>query len=743
MWRQRLGQQLEKLRKNVSSFTSTLSPSAYGRQARISLAEDAVDVESLPEFNYIFRLQPKSFRLLCFDGSTITLSDGTKQKTCRLEEFSLAESPRFNALSYTWGAPSWDLVDEPSYNNDEYDWVIGRVGNLSRMKIGRNLYEALQQMSESFVEDSKVWIDAICINQQDKKEKSEQVSIMGDIYARCKYATIWLGKFDAVEAAQIMQLHEQVAKPVISYLQQHGENSIALRSWTFEELAQVGIVLPVDLLLIYEKLLRRMRWFTRVWIFQEVNLAPEAAVALAHVWLPFQAMAGLSWFLRSTGLLMQVFSMMPTSEQELWANGPRHRHPLALLDMFWQFGTAIRTKWRGWELHSPHQLKMNLNPESPFEIYDFMVNTLQRSASSDPRDHCYAALSIAQHGGFDLEITPDYSHRVARVFTDISDLFLRNLPGLAFLGASVMRASTLKDLPSWARDFAIPSHSLNAKLYNASQDPNGVDVEDQPGKFVMAGSRLIVSGKWISKVKEIFQFYGPEQKTAPAGYPPGLWSDLGIILQCVEHLIDHHGVYNDDPLEVLWRTFKANDTSGIYHRPLSNEDFQSYIISSILQSRAVQMVEQERGKGGKLPDISFVEEIHDTFHLSAIMPTREMIKELIDPFMRHQQGTSSQAESAQINKIMAEAQFFHNTCSLYLGESRCVFVTEEGYVGLGPNLMRVEDDVIFIETARKLFIMRQDGDEYIMVGDAYVHGLMNGELKKKGMVNDLEDITIC
>jgi len=38
-----------------------------------------------------------------------------------------------------------------------------------------------------------LWIDAICINQEDVDEKSHQVAMMGDLYSRCLTVYIWLG----------------------------------------------------------------------------------------------------------------------------------------------------------------------------------------------------------------------------------------------------------------------------------------------------------------------------------------------------------------------------------------------------------------------------------------------------------------------------------------------------------------------------------------------------------------------
>lgn len=38
-----------------------------------------------------------------------------------------------------------------------------------------------------------LWIDALCINQQDAAEVNQQVLLMGDIYNLCRQTIVWLG----------------------------------------------------------------------------------------------------------------------------------------------------------------------------------------------------------------------------------------------------------------------------------------------------------------------------------------------------------------------------------------------------------------------------------------------------------------------------------------------------------------------------------------------------------------------
>lgn len=60
--------------------------------------------------------------------------------------------------------------------------------------VGINLRTALLNLRD--LQNSRIlWIDAICINQEDLDERSVQVAIMGDIYRQARRTVIWLGDY--------------------------------------------------------------------------------------------------------------------------------------------------------------------------------------------------------------------------------------------------------------------------------------------------------------------------------------------------------------------------------------------------------------------------------------------------------------------------------------------------------------------------------------------------------------------
>lgn len=63
-------------------------------------------------------------------------------------------------------------------------------------------------------EDILVWVDALCIDQQNKDERATQVRLMGQIYSGAVTVAIWIGP-EYEDSALAMQLLEKVARNTI------------------------------------------------------------------------------------------------------------------------------------------------------------------------------------------------------------------------------------------------------------------------------------------------------------------------------------------------------------------------------------------------------------------------------------------------------------------------------------------------------------------------------------------------
>ncbi|KAF2825464.1 HET-domain-containing protein, partial [Ophiobolus disseminans] len=106
--------------------------------------------------------------------------DPGQQIKCHCKRFEIEAAPPYEALSYVWGA------DNPTTN-------ISIQCNGAQVLVGTNLAAALYRLRNP---DSErvIWVDALCIDQHNNDEKSNQIPLMGSVYSSAKQVIVWLGK---------------------------------------------------------------------------------------------------------------------------------------------------------------------------------------------------------------------------------------------------------------------------------------------------------------------------------------------------------------------------------------------------------------------------------------------------------------------------------------------------------------------------------------------------------------------
>ena len=120
---------------------------------------------------------------------------------CEIVEISLGTIMPYRALSYAW-----------RLDQNEPDATI--LCNGVNVKISANLFDALRQLRNVQV-PVVLWVDFLCINQQDVVERSLQVAMMREIYEKSREVIIWLGegsKYDRFEERGRGQRPAQLTK---------------------------------------------------------------------------------------------------------------------------------------------------------------------------------------------------------------------------------------------------------------------------------------------------------------------------------------------------------------------------------------------------------------------------------------------------------------------------------------------------------------------------------------------------
>lgn len=178
-----------------------------------------------------------------------------------MKSTSLSEKPEYEALSYCWGEPGRQQTI--SINGTD-------------VPVFRNLHQALVRLRAT--RPRTLWIDAICINQQDVGEKEYQVPMIRDIYRSCRRVLVWLGEHDrhtrgAFQAIEFLssQIGLGLECNLSSWktLRRGGQPSLLDRPRVFFETLQSNLEIGS---------IAQRPWFQRAWVVQEIALSPSALV---------------------------------------------------------------------------------------------------------------------------------------------------------------------------------------------------------------------------------------------------------------------------------------------------------------------------------------------------------------------------------------------------------------------------------------------------------------------------------
>ncbi|KAG8166194.1 hypothetical protein KVR01_004746 [Diaporthe batatas] len=219
-----------------------------------------------------------------------------------------------------------------------------------------------------------LWIDAICIDQQNVAERSEQVGKMGQIYSSATRVLVWLGPA-SLDSDLAMGLVDHLGK-VLRFDPLSGTFMSTSVGATEPHWAHITEPLPYELpqLCALESLFARP-WFERLWVVQEVLTSTEAIVICGRQQTSWQS-------------IIVTVCCLVRKDSKMRREGRTSR----LVQIDTVFDTSL-----------DHRL---------LHLVD-RTRTLQ---CTDDRDRIYAVLSLAKDK---VQIKPDYSLCTIKVFGEL------------------------------------------------------------------------------------------------------------------------------------------------------------------------------------------------------------------------------------------------------------------------------------------------------------------------------------
>jgi hypothetical protein len=164
--------------------------------------------------------------------------------SCEIFHTSLKDDIKYEALSYSWGDPK--LKDYISLN-----------GNVASVTV--NLTRALEDIRLDHG-TRVLWVDALCINQEDTTERNHQVKQMGAIYQKAERVVVWLGRPKRLKGANPASVLDSLEKSFDPGLEYSAFKPDVKAKW-------------LELTALCE-----LPYWHRQWIVQEIGLAAELHV---------------------------------------------------------------------------------------------------------------------------------------------------------------------------------------------------------------------------------------------------------------------------------------------------------------------------------------------------------------------------------------------------------------------------------------------------------------------------------
>ncbi|KAJ2982620.1 hypothetical protein NUW58_g6403 [Xylaria curta] len=354
---------------------------------------------------------------------------------CTLRTVSLDSVSDFDAISYVWG----DLPAKLPIRVD------GEV-----FFVTADLEAALRALRKPRKQRS-VWVDAVCINQEDIQEKNTQVPQMGRIYSTARSVIAWLGSpnpnMELALSYMLIRAQKKLTSGSAHWLKLNTKAAFSRaakreRDWalvrTLEGYCEIGM-LP---------------YWNRMWTFQEYVLPSKEPLCMLEGFTPF----------RLTALVGQAGSfLIREGERVLNRQSTTSDRARSWSEEEWAFATNVKNAARRIRKYAcsrrnfifhllPQDARGAIKRVKTSPLLGLMTLTAER-VCSDERDKAFALYGMAP--SIQDIYPPDYTKSVKVVMLETTAYLVNHESGLFMYGVFNLRDNRLSDTtyPSWVPDF--------------------------------------------------------------------------------------------------------------------------------------------------------------------------------------------------------------------------------------------------------------------------------------------------
>jgi Heterokaryon incompatibility protein (HET) len=641
------------------------------------------------EANHIrlIKLQPSSrtgrHLVALIEAVSLSIADGT-----------------YEALSYAWGDPT-------------YKPCRLLCGDGSFLSISTNLYQALRSLRNE-KETRLLWVDSVCIYQDDLTEKSRQVSQMAQIYAKAKKAVVFLGEErEGAEAGQEESRKEQIDSLDIkcgldSIHDSRTNAAIAvdfldaipgkIRRITADKISEMrqNPVLPIPdqttperrffrlvesdsekLLSGFprEKTLRALGellarpWFQRTWVIQEFVVARDVEM--------FVGRRKFEW---QNFILMVSYTLLDVMVRwtPILKNNERLRAEFCRGQMQMWGMCNLRVRFHDKKNQKDRRQRLSL-----------LLANFRAATATHAVDKVYALLGLSDD--FD-DYQTDYTKSKTEVYSHIAKCMIaKSQLNNSFSEAKETLYEAARsdrrgeDLPSWVPDWTeVPIRiDLSKSWSNSGKWGAG-------GEQTLKGSKpvLEIDGNVLKCMGFVFGTIvdlGETEDENARGRPPNVTRIRTVVREMLE-------ICN------RWKEYPTGE--------------------DIVRVMHIILEVDQNGK----KDSPSITTIYDD------KTTQDMLLELlVEELGEGQKALPDTATEKMAQYLKAADQYRLRNISSAIGGRRLA-VTTKAYAGLVPTATQRGDKIVILQGFGAPFVMRRtSAGKFVLVGDCYVHGIMQGE----------------
>jgi hypothetical protein len=439
-----------------------------------------------------------------------------KHPQVTIQTYPMDKAPPFEALSYAWG---------DSHTSRPIRCVGGGFIHLSV-----NLYCAIHNIIRPGGR-RLMWIDQICIDQDNAVEKAVQVALMGRIFSTATRVLVWLG--DAPPAAEpgfefltklLDALHAVVEK---------GEN---FEDFDLNGLAKFSLPDKYHVVWFVVWELFNSHWFRRLWVMQEATLAKQLRFYSGSNAIEWDLLRNLAVAIRDVASVYRLNPYMDRSSRQ---------------DAFWNL-EIIRY------LRECRRSGGEEGQETDLTLSDLVEYSAGKLCALE-EDKIYALFGLLKSEE-QRKLVIDYTKPIHQIHFDAFRVAIETDPTLSLLNLPFVRDRST-GLPSWCPilDIRTEAFRLRKDLYEAARFKNppkgAVRFKDK--------SRLLrLEGAPLGRIKEVISSKHPSRK---------VWANDGIDAYNSQSLTFERDCFflashtlegrERETMEPHWRTLTADASS--------------------------------------------------------------------------------------------------------------------------------------------------------------------------------------